>query len=213
MRSFTPSAGTAAARRLPMTIFRLFVAVGVVLGVMAACGGDVDVFGGSTGSAAQGSGAGNSTSTTGGSCDCARGAYVPVCGVDGRTYDATCGEQCVPVEIACQGECPCPTCDTLHQQYLEAIDDAQVCDPGINLAQCTLQLDDQLACPCPTFVNPSNAAAIRQAQSLQAQWDALGCSAQVNCPAVECIAPMSASCVANSIAIGACIDDIPQGGG
>ena len=42
-------------------------------------------------------------------CQCAAGAYVPVCGADGQTYDAACGEQCVPVEIACQGECPCNT--------------------------------------------------------------------------------------------------------
>jgi hypothetical protein len=40
-------------------------------------------------------------------CDCALGAYIPVCGVDGQTYDATCGRDCVSVEIACDGECPC----------------------------------------------------------------------------------------------------------
>jgi hypothetical protein len=40
-------------------------------------------------------------------CDCMLGAYVPACGVDGMTYDATCGTSCVPVEIECMGECPC----------------------------------------------------------------------------------------------------------
>jgi hypothetical protein len=42
-------------------------------------------------------------------CDCPLGAYFPVCGVDGMTYDATCGLECVPVEPLCMGvECPCP---------------------------------------------------------------------------------------------------------
>lgn len=53
------------------------------------------------------------TGTTGvDDCDCPVGAYLPACGVDGMTYDATCGNHCVPVEIECMSECPCTDAET-----------------------------------------------------------------------------------------------------
>lgn len=42
-------------------------------------------------------------------CDC-DAPYLPACGADGMTYDAGCGDECVPVDIACQGVCPCEGC-------------------------------------------------------------------------------------------------------
>jgi len=61
--------------------------------------------GGSGGTTADGGDARDS----GVNCACGRGAFVPTCGVDGKTYDAACGVSCVPVQIACMGQCPCAT--------------------------------------------------------------------------------------------------------
>jgi hydroxyacylglutathione hydrolase len=38
-------------------------------------------------------------------CGCL--ATQPVCGIDGMSYDAGCGVQCVPVQIVCMSQCPC----------------------------------------------------------------------------------------------------------
>jgi len=62
--------------------------------------------GGSAGSGGTGDGGSLGTGGVPAICGC-DAATVLVCGVDGQTYDAGCGDICVPVEIACQGECPC----------------------------------------------------------------------------------------------------------
>src|SRR5260221_8070430 len=72
------------------------VAVAVMLG--AGCGSN----------AGDGSGGASNADAADVDCGCARGAFVTVCGKDGKTYDAICGSACVPVTIACQGQCPCP---------------------------------------------------------------------------------------------------------
>src|SRR5688500_5979231 len=62
--------------------------------------------GGHSGSA--GTSAGGASGNGGGAdCGCLRGGYAPVCGTDGQTYDAICGMECVPVEVDCNGQCPC----------------------------------------------------------------------------------------------------------
>jgi hypothetical protein len=72
--------------------------------------GDSNDGGGGGETTTQGGTAGKSTGGVGGvDCGCLRGAYRAVCGTDGKTYDATCDLSCVPVPIACMGECPCAT--------------------------------------------------------------------------------------------------------
>jgi len=57
---------------------------------------------------AGGAGAASGSGGTGGvNCHCLSAAQFPVCGVDGRNYDATCGLSCVSEPIACQHTCPC----------------------------------------------------------------------------------------------------------
>jgi hypothetical protein len=64
-------------------------------------------------------------------CSCGRGAYVPTCGVDGKTYDAACGLTCVPVKIACAGQCPCPAGAPRPCQVNSDCDPGQVCYVGL----------------------------------------------------------------------------------
>lgn len=76
----------------------------IVFGCLVACGGvGTDSSGNDAGSLGGAKGTGGS----GTNCNCMRGAYRAACGVDGKTYDATCGDSCVPVAIACYNTCPC----------------------------------------------------------------------------------------------------------
>lgn len=190
--------------------------VGAALALLACSGTATRDFpsdGGSGGSG--GTGTGTGTAGSGGvDCNCAVGAYVPVCGIDGTTYDAACGIECVPVEVECSGECPCVDCDELQELYQAALGAARACSPFIDMEQCTAQVGSELACPCPTYVNPENTAALSTLAELQSQWAAAGCGDDVGCPAVECEVPIAALCEpqAGSGDTGRCVDEFGVSG-
>ena len=98
------------------------------------------------------------------------------------------------------------TCAQLEVQYKQTLADAKVCDPTIKMLQCTSKVNDELSCPCPTFMNPANATAATTLQKLQTQWTKQGCNVGVICPAVLCPAVQSAQCVGPGTN-GHCVDN------
>jgi len=93
-------------------------------------------------------------------------------------------------------------CTTLNAMYVGGIlSQAKQCAPMLPVIQCTQQVKDQLACPCMTWVNPSNAKAIAQLAQLEASWKALGCFAA--CPAIPC-PPLGPSSCTGGITGGQC---------
>jgi hypothetical protein len=190
------------------TFFAL-VAVGGAAWLSGGCGSDVTVFGAGAGgangtqSASTQSGSTQSGSTgTSGQCQCGAAAF-PVCGEDGNTYDAACGFDCVPVDVACEQPCPCPTCEELAALYRAAVDEARGCDASIDMPQCTLSVPDSIVCGCATFVNPAHQDAVARLQTLTEQADRMGCFSLIDC--APCVPPPDrGKCEAGRV--DACVD-------
>jgi hypothetical protein len=68
----------------------------------------------------------------------------------------------------------------------------------MSVIQCDKLVPNQLACPCPTFVNHNNQVALQGLDNLQFQWTKQGCGKDIMCPAIACVVPSSAACVAGS---------------
>jgi subtilisin family serine protease len=77
-------------------------------------------------------------------------------------------------------------CFQLDLDYRIAVSLARLCNPALPVAQCTVEVDDSLICPCPTaVVNPANATAISELMDLKSQFDALDCN-HFSCSATSC---------------------------
>lgn len=166
-----------------------------------ACSGSAEIDAGAGGGSAGGGGAGQGGTPS--DCLC-EAPPLPVCGVDGNTYNAACGDECVPVAIDCQNECPCGSCGVLESEYAALLSDARACDPALDIDQCTTTIPNALACGCPTPVNPSNAEAVAALAALSAEWQERGCYQDAICPAVECDTLVGTVCTPTTGASGQC---------
>ena len=99
------------------------------------------------------------------------------------------------------------TCKQLESNYAASLKKAKSCSPILPVVQCTSKVDDELACPCPTFINPGNTAAAAELAKLKAEWKTQNCSAGVVCPLVLCAQPSGATCVGGSATNGSCVDN------
>lgn len=101
---------------------------------------------------------------------------------------------------------PSAECDNLIQAYAAQLNAARVCAPEIDQPQCTETVDDELQCPCPTFINPANTSAVSALVFFRESWDAEGCGEQIACPAVECPMVQGGGCLQD----GRCSDFFPD---
>jgi hypothetical protein len=89
------------------------------------------------------------------------------------------------------------SCAELEGMYAAALAEAKSCNSLINSLQCTQQVNDELACPCTTYVNPANADAMAMLAKAQEEWKLQGCGDNIGCPAIACPVPQGGGCVPN----------------
>ena len=172
------------------TCFGLSVAV--LLALPTACGSDDGGDSGGTGGASSG-GASSGGASSGGSSS-GGSSSGGASGASGSGGSGTGGSGTGGSGTGGSGGSGSVTCSDLVKSYATALAAAKTCNPFLSVLQCTKSVSDELPCPCPTFVNPSNASEMTQLTDLQTAWLKNKCNVGVMCPAVACPQPSGATC-------------------
>ncbi|MBW2734666.1 MAG: hypothetical protein JRH20_19945 [Deltaproteobacteria bacterium] len=96
--------------------------------------------------------------------------------------------ECRPIENAC---------DQLAQQYQETLREAKKCDDIRNpsISDCSTLVSNALFCPCATYVNSANTAAIAKLKTLATEAQTLECYHDYSgCPPMPCVVPQGGNC-------------------
>jgi hypothetical protein len=89
------------------------------------------------------------------------------------------------------GDALAPACDELSAEYADVLKKAKHCT---TLRGCSETVDDELECPCSTFVDPSNRMALVQLAALRATWEAWECDKLFPCQVDDCVEPSAGTC-------------------
>jgi len=118
-------------------------------------------------------------------------------GIDHAVPDAPRPDLPLPVDGPISDAMKLQLCQGWNAAYVAALQLARKCSPMLPVVQCTTSVSDELACPCPTFVEQANSTEIQQLTDLKSKWQALGCASLFACPAMPCYVPPSAGCTAS----------------
>jgi hypothetical protein len=143
--------------------------------ILIACGGESTSHAGKGGSGAQAGSGGDATG--GGSGNGGSGA---VAGGSGGVGGSVGG-----------GGSPC---QAIMDSYAAVMKSMKVCDPFIDLNECTGTVPNSIICSCaPTYINPANTEAIENLEHIQEEAFAQGCL-PFGCPAIACEQPALGTC-------------------